>query len=51
MLSESSWTVNVVTALVKDDESGGKGDQAPAKLQKTLKILRTHPQRPLPNNP
>jgi hypothetical protein len=28
-----------------------QGDQAPAKRQKMLKKLRTHPRRPSPNNP
>ncbi|PNF19678.1 hypothetical protein B7P43_G16065 [Cryptotermes secundus] len=34
-VSESSWTITVVTALVKDDERGGQGHTSTSLLQQS----------------
>jgi hypothetical protein len=36
MLSESSWTVIVVTALVKDDDRGGQGHTSASLLHQSV---------------
>jgi hypothetical protein len=45
------WHSHFKGGQVSVDDDEAQGDQTPAKRQKMLKNSRTHPQRPLPNNP